>query len=427
MAQTGKIAEVIFEEVLDTIEDQTMFSDMCERFEPNAANMQNANNFVWRPVEQQAPVIQGWDLSGQEQDIIEETYPAILEDPYNDFVQQRADDLRDMEFWRRRGRRSGMQQVVKQNQSLAEAVVNQGSLFFDGSADTSGFDFISRGQAVLNEQQRSVSDRYFLLNDRTARKFATDLAGRQTLQGRPEDAAWKKGQIGANVAEFDVYTASFLPTLAGGADPATTVTGDQSFAPEGGSVDAATGVVTNVDYRSATIPVADSSSYNVGDKVTFANTAVDVVAVGISDQTNTGQSKTFTIVAKPTATSITVYPKPIAADDPALTTLEAKYANIDTQILDTATVNRLNTTATNRTNIFWDREAIEVLSGSIPAELFEQFDGKKVISETMNNGQEMYMIYDANIENMNFRYRLFTWWGITVKDPQRCGVALSGV
>lgn len=426
MAQTGKIAEVIFEEVLETIEDQTMFSDMCDRFEPNAANMQNSNNFVWRPVEQQAVIQQGWDMTGLEQDIIEETYPAILEDPRNDIVSQRADDLRDMEFWRRRGRRSGMQQVVEQNTALANAVTTQGSLFYDGSADTSGFDFISTAQAILNEQQRAVTDRYFLLNDRSTKKFGEDLAGRQTIKGRPADT-WKTGQIGSNVAQFDVYTASFLPTLVGGADPATTVTGDQSFAPEGGSVDAATGVVTNVDYRSATIAVAASASYNVGDKVTFSNTAVTVKAVGISDQTNTGQARTFTIIAKPTGTSITVYPKPIAADDPGLTVLEAKYANIDTQILGTATVDRLNTDASAKTNIFWDRDAIEVLSGTIPANLFAEFDGMKVISETMKNGQEMYMIYDANMIDMTFRYRLFTWWGITVKDPQRCGVALSGV
>ena len=62
MAQTGKIAEVFFEAVLESIEDQTQLSDMCSRFEPGAADMQNANNFVWRPVEQQAVIQQGWDF-----------------------------------------------------------------------------------------------------------------------------------------------------------------------------------------------------------------------------------------------------------------------------------------------------------------------------------------------------------------------------
>jgi len=420
---TGKIAEVLFESSLDTIKDQTMLVDLVSRFEPPAGGMQNANNVVWRPAEQQATILDGWDLTGQETGIIEETYPAILGTPKNDFVSVRADDMRDMEFWRRRGVRSGMQQATELNKTIASAIATQGSLAYKSSA-TSGYNFVAEAQALMNEQQRNETNRHFVLNDRDTLKFAGDLAARQTLQGRP-DETWRTGQIGANIASFDVHTGSFLPTLAGGADPATTVTGNQSFAPQGGSVDTATGIVTNVDYRSATIAVAASASYNVGDKVTFANGGTAVQAVGASDKVATGQARTFTIVAKPTATSITVYPKPIAADDPGLSTLQKAYANINTRILNGATVNRINTAASYKTNLFFDADAVEVLSGSIPAELMASFAGKKVISETMSNGQKMYMVYDGNINDMTFRYRMFTWWGVTVRDPMRCGVALS--
>ena len=420
---TGKIAEVLFESSLDTIKDQTMLVDLVSRFEPEGGGMQNSNNVVWRPVEQQATILDGWDLTGQETGIIEETYPAILGTPKNDFVSVRADDMRDMEFWRRRGVRSGMQQATELNKTIANAIATQGSLAYK-SAATSGYNFIAEAQAVMNEQQRNQTSRHFVLNDRDTLKFSSDLAARQTLQGRP-DEVWRTGQIGANVASFDVHTGSFLPTLAGGADPATTVTGNQSFAPQGGSVDAATGIVTNVDYRSATIAVAASASYNVGDKITFANGGTAVQAVGSSDKVATGQARTFTIVAKPTGTSITVYPKPIAADDPALSTLQKAYANINTRILNGATVNRINTAASYKTNLFFDMDAVEVLSGSIPADLMSSFAGKKVISENMSNGQKMYMVYDGNINDMTFRYRMFTWWGVTVRDPMRCGVALS--
>lgn len=418
MAQTGKIAEVLFENALDTIEDQVMLVDKVERFEPEAGSMQNASNVVWRPVEQQAVILDGWDLTGQESDIIEETYPAILGTPKNDFVKQRADDLRDMQFWERRGKRSGMQQAVELNKTIANAIATQGSLFYS-SAATSGYEFIAEAQALMNEQQRTQTERYFLLNDRDTLTFGGDLAGRQTVQGRPEQT-WKTGQIGQNVAEFDVYTGSFLPTLAGGADPASTVTGDQSFSPEGGSTNTTTGVVTNVDYRSATIPVSASAGYNVGDKVTFG-----VNAIGVSDKTDTGQLRTFTIVDIPDGTSVTVYPKPIALDDPALTDMQKAYANIDTQITNLTPMTRVNTAASDKTNLFWDKDAVEVLSGNIPANLFAEFDGMKTITETMSNGQQMYMVYDGNINDMTFRYRMFTWWGVTVRDPQRCGVALT--
>ncbi len=134
---------------------------------------------------------------------------------------------------------------------------------------------------------------------------------------------------------------------------------------------------------------------------------------------------TFTIVGKPSGTAIQVYPKPIALDDGALTATEASYANIDTVILNGATVDRKNVDATNKTNLFWDKEAVEVIGGTIPAGLFKQYDGMQVISSTMKNGQEMYMVYDGDIATMNFRYRLFTWYGITVRDPSRVGVAVT--
>ena len=134
---------------------------------------------------------------------------------------------------------------------------------------------------------------------------------------------------------------------------------------------------------------------------------------------------TFTVVGKPDSTHLQVYPKPIALDDAALTTLEAAYANIDTQILDAATVDRVNIDATNKTNLFFDRSAVEVLGGTIPANLFTELGGKKVVSHSLSNGLNLYMLYDGDILTADFRFRLFTWYGITIADPANCGVAVS--
>jgi hypothetical protein len=420
---TGKIAEVLFENALETFESQEMLLDKVDFFSPDQSDLQNGGNYIWRTVEQHAPVIQGFDVTGSEQGIIEETYPAVLGTPNNDIVELRIDDLRDTQFWERRGRASGMRQASAVNKAIADAMTIQGSMFYRSNA-TSGYNFVAEAQALMNERQMPKDMRCFLLNDRDTLTFASDLAGRQTVQGRPEET-WQDGQIGQNVAEFDVYTGSFLPNLAGGADPGTTVTADQSFAPEAGSVNATTGIVTNVDYRSATIPVTDSSGYAVGNKVTFSNGGTPVTALGLDDKTDTGQAMTFTIVDIPDGTSITVYPKPIAADDGNLSDLEKAYANIDTTIDNTATVDRVNTDASAKANLFWDKNCIEVMGGEIPAQLFREFAGKRVISETMRNGQTMYMIYDGDIKTMNMTWRLFTWNGITVRNPSGVGVAVT--
>lgn len=417
MASTGKIAEVLFENALETYEHQMQMADMVDNFKPDSGSFQNADNAIWRPTQQHAPVIEGFDLTGQEQDIIEETYPAILGTPTNDFVKQRVDQMRDMTFWERRGKESGRRQATELNKRIANLVAQTGSLFVRSNA-TSGYPFIGEAQALMNERQVSSADRYFTMNDRETLKFSSDLAARQTLQGRPEDA-WKTGQIGQNVAEFDIYTGSYLPTVTGGA-LSTTVVGAQSFKPEGGSVDATSSIVTNVDYRKADIPVTDATGFAVGDKISIGS----LNAVGLADKNDTGQAMTFSVVAI-NGNTLTVFPKPIAIDDGALTLTEKAYGNVDTTIANLDAVTRLNVGASEKANIFWAKDSIEVVGGEVPMELMSEFDGMKVISETMSNGQSMYMVYDGNIATLDLRFRIFTWYGLTNKNPMANGVALS--
>jgi len=134
MATTGKIAEVLFEKAIDTYEHQMQMLDLVQHFQPNSADQQNAGNVVWRPVQQHAPILTGFDLTGLETDVIEETYPAVLGDPKNDFFEQRVDDLRDMQFWERRGEQSGKKQATELNRAIAELIKNTGSLYYQTNA-----------------------------------------------------------------------------------------------------------------------------------------------------------------------------------------------------------------------------------------------------------------------------------------------------
>jgi len=420
---TGKVAEVMFEKFIETYDQQTDLLDRVNFHEPDGEQMQHSSNVIWTPVQQHAPVISGWDVSNQETGIIQETYPAVLGTPSNDWVEQRADDMRTERFWADRAAVSARRQAMHLNVQLATAIKNQGSLFYRSNVD-SGYEFIAEAQAMMNERQLMDNGRTFILNDRDQLHFSKDLAARQTLQGRP-DETWKKGQIGANIAGFDVFTGSYLPNITGGADPAVTVTGNQTFAPQAGTVNATTLVVTNVDYREASIVVNDSSLLTVGDKITIENSGTPVYALGKGDKTNTGQPMVFTVIELTDSTHIKVYPKPIAADDANLSVIEAAYANINTQILNAATITRLNTDATNKVNLFFDKMAVEVIGGTVPAGLFSQFNAGKVLTDTMSNGLAVYLLYDGNIATMNFRFRLFTWFGVTIADPSNAGCAVT--
>ena len=186
-------------------------------------------------------------------------------------------------------------------------------------------------------------------------------------------------------------------------------------------MNATTGVVTNIDYRTFSFDVVSGAGYAVGDVVKFSNAGTDVESLALSDKSATGQPMTFKIVGVATNT-LTIYPKPIALDDAALSTLEKAYANINTQITSGATVVKLNTWAgSKKANQFWCKDSIEVTGGDAPVELLSSFGGMRVISDTMSNGQRMYMAYDGNIDTLTFKCRLFTWYGITNKNPSANG------
>lgn len=413
---TAKAVEVMFESALETLEYQTSLLEMTTVFKPNSAEMQNASNVIWRGVQQQAPIIEGWDLTGQQTGIIKQFYPATLGTPSNDYFELRADDMRDMTFWEERGKQSGMKQGTYLNQSIASLVRNTGSMFYRSDTD-SGYEFVSNAQVLMNERQLPTGQRCFLLNDRDTNKFSLDLAGRQTLQGRPEET-WNKGQIGANVAEFDLYTGSYLGVLAGGPSPNTAVTLTLSFTPDGqATVD---GALQNIDYRAATIPVDDSSSYNVGDKISLG-----VNALGNADKSDTGELMTFSVISIPDANSMVIYPKPIALDDASLSAEQKAYANVNTQITAGTAVSRLNIDTSARANIFWDKDSIEVIGGDAPLNLLAEFAGKKVVSDKLKSGQTLYMAYDGDIETLNFKCRLFTWWGLNNRNPSANGVGVT--
>lgn len=423
---TAKIAMAYFDSILDTWEEQTDLLPMTTYTEPDGSKMQVSGNSYWESVEQHSNIVEGDDLSGvTPSGIIQESVQISLGTKKNVWTSQKADDMRTNQFWVNKGVVDAKTHAMRLNSDIANAVAIQGSLYYRLNV-TSGFDFMNEAQNQMNERQLPDSMRYFMFNDRSSGKFAKDLAARQTVQGRPEQA-WATGQVGQNINGFDVYTGSFLKNLVGGATPDTTVTGAQSFKPEGGTVDPVTGTVTNVDYRYATIVVAASAGYNVGDKIKFINGGTDVKALGLGDKTDTNEPMSFTVISKPSATTMRISPKPIALDDAALSAHEKSYANIDTTIKNAAVVTRLNTDASAKTNLFWDKNAIKVVGGTLPAAMFAEFNSAKVITKSLSNGLPVYCMYDGDIADLTFRYRVLAWTGVTVVNPSNCGVAIDFV
>jgi len=416
---SAKAVTVLFDSVLDQMSAEMQMASTASVFKPNPAMLQNSNNVIWRTVEQQAPVKTGFDMTGQFGNVIDLSYPAVLGVPENDAFSVRFDDFRDQEFIQKRGKASAKRLFAQVNKNISETVKNTGSLFYRKALTaTSGFSFISEADSLMTERQCWRGDgTSFFMNARAYNIAAADLAGRGTLSGRPEKA-YATGMVGSDVAGFDVYKTSYNPSLAGGASPATTVATTVALKPLANQT--LGGQVLPVDYRGGDIVLASAAGWAVGDRVQFAN----VNALGLLDKTNTGIPMSFAIVAI-VSNTITVYPRPIALTDGALTADEKAYANISTQIASGAVPIRMNTDTLVQTNSFWANDSVEIIAGSAAWDSVSALAGWKSMSETLDNGMQITMAYDGSIETMDLRVRVFNWYGVTNRDPSRNGVAIN--
>ena len=419
---SGKAVEIMAETFIDTFKDQTSLIELCKSVRVDKSSLQNAGNSIWRPVRQRSASIAGTDLTGQQQGVIKQMYQATLGTPDNDLVELSVTDIRDESYFRERGEEAATQRATNLNQAIANLIKNTGSLTYRDNS-TSGLGFIGKGKNIMDKLQIAKGKRNFILCDDHELLYATDLAAKQTLQGRP-DAAWNTGQIGKNVSGFDIYSSSSIGLLLGGA-LTTTVTGNQSFAPLGGTVNQATGVVTNNDFRGAIIPVAASAGYAVGDSVNYTNGATTVKSLGFADKTVTNHAFTSTIVSIPDGTHIEVWPRPIALSDAALSLTEKSYANINTQILNGATVTRVNTDSSTTPSLFMHGDSIEIISGDVDLNLFKQ-GGQMTFSKTIpGTDLQLCMLYDSDIVKFSATMRCFIWYGVNNANPGANGRAIK--
>lgn len=414
--------QIAFDEVLDRMEEQQQAAQLASKRNVSGAELQLSSNGTWGTVQQQAPIKSGFVVTDADYgSAIVQNYPVALDQPDSALLGIRADDLRDDSFMKQWARTSSSRLLAEQNSKIANLVTNTGSLFYraavDGNIGSNGYDAIKQAHIMMKERQLACDGLTVLLNDRDAGRLSSDLANRSNMSGLPE-STYKNGLIASQIAGADIYEASYLPTITGGAsvsgaEVATTV----SFKPESHVMVA--GTKQPVDYRiSGDIPVnaAAASGLNVGDWIEFAG----VEACGLHDKTPTGEAQTFKIVSK-NGSNIKVYPKPIALDDPDLDDDEKAYANVTTRITANTAIIRKNTDVSKRANIFWADDSIQILNANSGVEKLKEFADQTILMETLSSGTTVYFIYGSDMNGLSLNLRLFTWNGITNVDPSRNG------
>jgi hypothetical protein len=265
-------------------------------------------------------------------------------------------------------------------------------------------------------------DRYLALSSRSYNGMASDLAGRQTMTGKPT-TAYERSFVG-EVAGFQTYKMDYANRILGNTTPVGDITingANQYYTPRATST-AGTGETANVDnrYQSLNITLAAGAVVRVGDCFKLAS----VNALHHITKGDTGQAKTFRIISITsgggTAGNNTVVISPPIISAQGGTDAELQYKNVSATPANGSTVTILNTDAAD-INCFWQKDALEILPGryAIPTNA-----GVDVMRGTTDQGIELVMQKFYDINTAITKYRMDTFFGVVNKQPEMSGILL---
>lgn len=419
----GALITYGIDEIVDVFTGIHTLADMSQAYDPGSTLQRSANQY-WKPIQQQGVEKSGWDITGQEDGVLELSIQGSLGEPYSTFRQLRADDLRDESSYRRAVRADAMRLLGAMEARGLATAAQQGSFCITdanafGTTDFQVWDGLSESTARMIETEFYKDDgTCAFLNPQAWQAGGRDLVtSTARFRNNLPDDSYEKGMIGPQIGGFgDVYQHAKLPRFAAQAT-ALTVNGAQSFAPIATQA-APNGSLVPFDNRYAVIPVNEpTAGINVGDKFTWPG----IFAVSLDEKIQLEYEQTFTVVAVG-ANDLTISPRPIALDDVALTDLERAYANVNTTLVGGEVFNWLNTTDRN-SNVVMVKDAMVIASSPIPLqhELFQNLHAEAFQVGPING----VIGFDGNINDLSGRYRIALWYEWNIEKPEQIGVILD--
>lgn len=415
----NKEERVAFEQILEGFQDALVLSRNVNVYNTDQAMMERTNDTIWRPMPYIADSIDaaaGTDISASFKDFTQLAVPATI--GFNKAVpfSLTAKELRDQLQEGRLGDAAKQKLASDINVAVMNVAANQGTLVVARTGAASGFDDVAECEAIMNEQGVMDDARYLALSTRDYNGMASNLAGRQTLTGKPL-TAYEKAFVG-EVASFETYKMDYANRI--GANAATiTIDTDGAnidYVPQATST--SVGGQINVDNRYQTVTVSSTTGVTAGDAFTIAG----INAVHHITKQDTGQPKTFRVLSVDSGTTMTISP-PIISASSTPTDAEQQYQNcVANSVSNTAAITFLNVAAAS-VNCFWHRDAIELLPGrySVPADA-----GVSVLRAATDQGIELVMTKQYDINTMKTKYRLDTLFGVSMVNPEMAGILLFG-
>jgi hypothetical protein len=421
----SKEERVAFENILEGFNDALVMSRNVSVYNTDGSMMERTNDVIWRPQPYIATSINGaprTDISAQFVDFTQLAVPATL--GFNKTVPFALDalELRDQLQEGRLGDSAKQKLASDINVAIMNVAAAQSTMVVTRSGSAGGYSDVAECDAVFNEQGVQMFDRYLALSSRSYNGMASDLAGRQTMTGKPT-TAYERSFVG-EVAGFQTYKMDYANRILGNTTPVGDITingANQYYTPRATST-AGTGETANVDnrYQSLNITLAAGAVVRVGDCFKLAS----VNALHHITKGDTGQAKTFRIISITsgggTAGNNTVVISPPIISAQGGTDAELQYKNVSATPANGSTVTILNVDAAD-INVFWQKDALEILPGryAIPTNA-----GVDVMRGTTDQGIELVMQKFYDINTAITKYRMDTFFGVVNKQPEMSGILL---
>ena len=418
----SKEERVAFENLLEGFQDALVLSRNVSIYNTDQTMMERTNNTIWRPQPYISRSYSGTDMTANFLDYTQLAVPATI--GFNQSVPwiMTATELRDALQEQRLGDSAKQKLASDINVAVMNVAASQGTLVVKRINAASGFEDVAQCEAIFNEQGVNFDSRYLALSTRDYNGMANNLAGRQTLQGKTL-TAYDRAYIG-QVASFDTFKLDYANRITaaagGGSITINTSSGANAYIPKAVTSSPTTTERLNVDNRYQTVTVSSSTNVVAGDCFTI----VGVNAVHHITKQDTGQPKTFRVISVPAGgTTLVISPPIISNQSENDTAATAEYQNCVVNVKSATSAIVFLNTAAAPINCFWQKDAIEILPGryAVP-----QDAGANVMRASTDQGIELVMQKQYDINTMKTRYRLDTIFGVVNKQPEMTGIILFG-